>query len=270
MGDVDGDGIEDIIVGTYDPAHNPSTGSLYVFSLEGVAKAIVPVPGGLKHIPAIADVDADGRNDVIYRGLDGRIYIQNFGGGSPANVSWATHRGNVQRDGNYSRTLFPAGTPIVSSKSGGYKKAGMTWRIPSGNTPISIKIFRANRAEGPFSEIANLGGSARSFTDYSVSLGRQYIYEVRAQYSSGTVSSAPIPIFVWLNNNLIANGGFEEDDDSHWDKWFTGDIPWTDMTGSTVAPHSGDQSMEIRLQNKGNNSSITQQPAATANTTNRP
>ena len=67
------------------------------------------VPGGLKHIPTIADVDGDGKTEVIYRALDGKIYIQSFGGGSPNAVSWATHRGNASRDGNFGRSLYPAG-----------------------------------------------------------------------------------------------------------------------------------------------------------------
>jgi len=258
VGDVDGDGQEEIIVGTYDPSQNPSSGSLYVFALNGMQKFSVAVPGGLKHVPSIADVDGDGTNEVIYRALDGKVYIQSFGGGSPANVSWATHRGNAQRDGNFGRNLYPNGTPMIASKSGGYKKAEFTWRIPTGFAPSAISIFRADKPEGPFTEIATLSGRSTSFADTGLALGNQYIYEIRAQYPTGVVSSAPFPILAWLNNNLIANGGFEEDDDSHWDKWFSGDIDWTDMTGSTAEHQAGAQSMEIRVQNKGNNSSITQ------------
>jgi hypothetical protein len=258
VGDVDGDGSEEIIIGTYDPARNPSTGSLQIFALNGTLKFTVAVPGGLKHIPTIADVDNDGANELVYRALDGKVYIQSFGGGSPANVSWGTHRGNSQRDGNFRRPLFPAGTPVVISKEGGNGRATLNWRLPKGSAASSIIIFRAPAPEGPFVEIAALAGSADTFIDTNPTLGAQFIYEVAAVYPQGTVRSAPVPILSQLNNNLVANGGFEEDDDSHWDKWFSGEIPWNNMTGSSVLPHLGAQSMEIKLENHGNNSSITQ------------
>jgi hypothetical protein len=258
MGDVDGDGEEDIIIGTYDPARNPSSGNLQIFALDGTQKFSISVPGGLKHIPTISDTDGDGANEVIYRALDGKVYIQNFGGGSPANISWATHRGNAQRDGNFRRSLFPPGTPVVASKEGGQGRATLSWRLPSGFTASGIKVFRADKPEGPFAEISALAGSATSFTDGNLALGGQFIYEIAAVYPSGIVRSAPAPILSQLNNNLVANGGFEEDDDSHWDKWFTGEIPWNNMIGSSAQPHAGAQSMEIKLQNHSNNSTITQ------------
>jgi hypothetical protein len=79
VGDVDGDGQEEIVIGTYDPAQNPSNGGLYIFGLDGTLKTSVSVPGGLKHIPTLADVNGDGGLNVVYRSLAGRIYVQNFG-----------------------------------------------------------------------------------------------------------------------------------------------------------------------------------------------
>jgi hypothetical protein len=258
VGDVDGDGKEEIVIGTYDPSKNPSSGSLYVYALDGTQKAVVNVPSGLKHIPTIADVDGDGKTEVVYRALDGKIYIQSFGGGSPNAVSWATHRGNATRDGNFGRSLYPAGTPIVSNRSSGYKRTSFSWSTPRGLTATSFKVFRADVAEGPFSEVANLPTSVNSYTDYNLKNGWQYFYELGVVYPTGVVRSAPFVLTPKLNNDLIANGSFEEDDNSHWDKWFSGDISWTNMVGSSVSPYHGKQSMEIRLKNNRNNSSITQ------------
>lgn len=177
VGDIDGDGEEEIIIGTYDPAADPSTGSLYIYALDGTAKLVMPVPGGLKHIPSIADVNNDGSVDLVYRALDGRVYVQNFGAKPNARVSWATHRGNARRDGNMGVDLFPSGV---------------------------AKVVRPS------------------------------------------------------SNNLIANGGFEENDNSHWDKWFTGEVPWDRMSTTTNNPAFGNQCMEIRLLNDGSQSSISQ------------
>jgi hypothetical protein len=258
VGDIDGDGEEEIIIGTYDPAQNPSNGSLYIFSLAGVQKNVITVPGGLKHIPSIADVNGDGSVDLVYRALDGKVYVQNFGATAGARVSWATHRGNARRDGNMGANLFPAGTPIVTARTGGYAKAEFSWKLPNGFAPSGFEIYRGTDPNGALVKIAGLATDARSFVDGRLEFGRQYIYEIAAIYPSGTVRSAPFAILSLLNYNLVANGGFEENDNSHWDKWFTGEIPWDRMIGSRNAPAGGAQSMEIQLVNDSSQSSITQ------------
>jgi hypothetical protein len=258
VGDIDGDGQEEIIIGTYDPNEKPSNGNLYIFALDGTQKMVLPVPGGLKHIPSIADVNGDGSVDLVYRALDGKVYVQNFGAKPNAKVSWATHRGNMHRDGNVGISLFPGGTPVVTSKVGGFGTAQIGWSVSAGFAPDSFKVLRADDPNGSFLPIATVPASTHSFTDSGLAFGKQYIYEIAAVYSNGTVLSAPVPVLSLLNNNLIANPGFEENDNSHWDKWFTGDIPWDRMIGAPISSGAGAQSMEIQLSNDGQNSTITQ------------
>lgn len=257
VGDVDGDGQEEIVIGTYDPAKSPSDGNLYVFSLDGTQKTSVPVPGGLKHIPALADANGDGGLDVVYRSLAGRIYIQNFGATRSGPVSWSTHRGNPQRDGNLGVSLFPPGTPLITRKESGYRRASFSWGGSATNTAKGWRIDRAEQPEGPLTPIVTLPTEATFYTDSSLKPGCQYFYEVAAIYETNAVPSAPFAILSSLNGNLVANGGFEENDNSHWDKWFTGDIHWTNMIASTNA-YEGRKSMEITLVDKGNNGSISQ------------
>jgi hypothetical protein len=258
VGDIDGDGQEEVIIGTYHPGLSPSSGKLYIFALDGTEKQAVDVPGGIKHVPTIADLDQDGRTEIVLRALDGKVHIISFGGGFPSAIAWASHRGDEQRSGKFSREIYPAGTPIVTKRIGGYNRASFSWLIPSGFAPSHLKIFRSSSPDGPFTQIASLDGSARSFVDDELKLWTQYFYEVRASYGERVVSSVPFAILSDLEENLVVNGGFEQDDDSHWDKWFTGEIPWTNMTGSMENAHRGSRSMEIRLQSHGNNSSITQ------------
>ena len=257
VGDVDGDGTEEIVMGTYHPTQSPSSGKLFVFGLGGETKFEVEIPGGVKHIPAIADVDNDGSLEVVVRSLAGKLHIQSFGHGGGGTVSWAGHRGGAARDGNFRENLYRPGTPIVWRKEGGYGRTSFEWRLPAGFEADGFKVFRAARAEGPFVEIGSLDGARRSFTDATPRLGVQHIYEVAAVYGSEVVRSAPFAVRAQLNGNLVANGGFELDDDANWDKWFTGEIPWTNMKGSGEA-HRGERSMEIRLENHGSGSSITQ------------
>lgn len=258
VGDVDSDGQEEIVIGTYDPGAVPSLGTLYVFALDGTEKHAFAVPGGLKHIPTLEDIQGDGALDIIYRSLDGQVHIRTLGQASSSRVSWATHRGNAQRDGQRNAALYPPGTPQVVRKTSGYRQVSFAWRVPQSDGLSGFEIHRAEQAEGPFRRIAQLAGEARAFTDSGLRDGCLYYYEVRAVYSGGTAASAPIAILSFLNNNLVANGGFEENDNSHWDKWFTGDIPWQNMTGSDHQPFQGRRSMEIKLTHHGNNSSIKQ------------
>jgi hypothetical protein len=256
VGDIDGDSTEEIVIGTYDPARNPSTGRLQVFALNGTQKYSVEIPGGVKHIPTIADVDGDGHTEVILRALDGKVHQLTFGNGGSSRISWATHRGNAARSST--AQLYPNGTPLITAQAGAYNRTAFSWRLPTGYTADSVKIFRADSPASPFVEVATMPGSRRGYLDLDLELYTQYIYEVRAIYGSSTVRSAPFAIVTEPANNLINNGSFEADDNAHWDKWFTGDIPWENMTASTANPHGGSKSMEIRLENHGNNSSIVQ------------
>src|SRR6185503_14918431 len=87
VGDVDGDGQEEIIIGTYHPSITPSAGHLFIYALDGTLKLTLPVVGGIKHIPALADVESRGRLDVVYRSTTGQVSVQNFGATTTNHVS---------------------------------------------------------------------------------------------------------------------------------------------------------------------------------------
>src|SRR6185436_16675257 len=125
-------------------------------------------------------------------------------------------------------------------------------------TPIGWRVYRADSGDGPFQCIVRLAAHVRSYTDVDLENGRQYFYEVAAVYEANEVHSAPFVVTCSLQGNLVANGGFEENEHSHWDKWFTGNIEWTNMVGTSDPVHGGRQSMQITLINKGNNGSISQ------------
>ncbi len=256
VGDVDGDGQEEIIIGTYDPANASANGTLYVFALDGSVKNSVIVPGGLKHIPTLADMNGNGGVEVIYRSLAGRIFIQNFGATSSGPISWSTHRGNASHDGNLGTSLYPTGTPVITSKQGGYRRATFSWNIPG--TAQAWRIYRAEKPEGPFTPLITLTGNTSSYTDYTLKPGAQCIYEVAAVYSNSTVRSAPFAILSDLNSNLLTNGGFEENSESHWDKWFTGELSWTNIMTTASNVHAGRTAMAVTLAGHGSNGTISQ------------
>lgn len=256
VGDVDGDGLEEIVVGTYDPNAVPSTGELRIYALDGTLKQSLAVPGGIKQIPALANVEGVGRLDVVYRSTLGQVYVQNFGATGTNLVSWATHRGNMRRDGNHGRSLYPPGTPLVTTRTSGYNSATFAWT----NTAAAqcFRIYRAEEANGPFVHIATVPASTRAYTDDNLKPGWQFFYEVGAVYATNTVHSAPFAILALFNGGLLANSGFERDDNCRWDKWFTGTVDMTNMVVSTNVAYEGQRSMEIRLDNQPSNGTIAQ------------
>ena len=255
VGDVDGGGDEEIVIGTYNPSAVPSDGQLLVFALDGTRKSSVPVPGGLKHIPSLADVNGDGRLDVVYRSLNGEVFVQNFGATNTNNVSWATHRGNRHRDGNLGVSLFPPGTPLITSKSSGYRETTFTWTNTAGAD--LCRIYRAESASGPFGHIATVTSNTFLCTDTGLRSGWLYFYYVEALYGTNRIRSSPFCVLPLVNSNLIANAGFEENDNSHWDKWFTDYASQTNMLGSTTS-YQGKQSMRIKLSNSAGTTTIGQ------------
>jgi hypothetical protein len=256
VGDVDGDGAEEIVIGTYNPSVTPSTGQLLIYALDGTLKQSVSVPGGLKHIPALADVEGNGHLDVVFRSLTGQVYIYNFGATTTNLVSWATHRGNMHRDGNCGVSLYPPGTPLVTHKTSGYNRASFTW---SNATPAHCyRIFRAPQAAGPFQQVATVTAGTTSYTDYGLQPGWQYFYVVGAVYTTNTVFSPPVAVLSLFNSNLVANAGFEENDNSHWDKWYDDPLYMTNMFGSTTVAFQGRQAMQVLLQNQTSRNTIGQ------------
>ena len=257
VGDVDGDGEEDIVIATYNPATNPSDGTLNVFALDGTLKDSLSIPNGVKQIPGLADVNGDGSLDVIVRTLGGVMYVLNYGATSATNVSWATHRGNAQRDSHYKTSLFPPNTPLVTNKVAGLGWASFKWTAPTTNAPLAWRILRAENPEGPFVHIQSVASNVNAYTDRGLKSGWQYFYEVGAVYPTSVVRSTPFVLTPMLNSNLVANPCFEENDNSHWDKWYCGEIDWTNMIGSTNC-FQGKQSMLIALRNYPSYGSIKQ------------
>lgn len=256
VGDVDGDGAEEIIVGTYDPTGTTQNGELRIYALDGTLKQSVPVPGGIKQIPALADVEGVGRLDVVCLGLNGQVYVWNFGSTSTNLVSWATHRANMRRDGNCRVSLYPPGTPLVNQRVSAFERVSFAW---TNSTPASFyRIYRALQADAPFVQIATVTAGTTSYTDYGLQSGHQYFYEVGAVYGTNTVLSAPFALVPWLNNNLVANPGFERNDNCRWDKWYTGTVPMTNMCITTNAAYQGNRSMQVLLEAQPDNGTVAQ------------
>lgn len=255
VGDVDGDGAEEIVVGTYDPTGKSSAGALLVYALDGTLKQSIAVPGGIKQIPALADVEGLGRLDVVCLSMTGQISVWNFGSTSTDLVSWAADRGNMRRDGNYAVSLYPAGTPLVNRRTSGYNRTSFAWTNAA--APLRYEIRRALQANGPFAHIATLTAATTSYTDEGLRSGWLYFYEVGAVYSTNVILSAPFAVLSSLNGNLVANSGFERGENCRWDSW-SGTAAITNVCLSTNTAYQGTRSLRILLDNQAGGSTVAQ------------
>src|SRR5205807_1615143 len=109
VGDVDGDGLPDIVMATRIPAANPDQallGQVHVFDRHGVPHARFPktLPIGVPAAPAIADIDGDGRNEIVIAGnfLNGeqgffdKVWVFDLGGPPHGPVLWGQFMGNAK------------------------------------------------------------------------------------------------------------------------------------------------------------------------------
>ena len=108
VGDVDGDQSPDIVF-TGQHAGLGVRGWVYAYSASGSALRGFPkqIDSGSGGMPAIADVDRDGRNEIAikgspwdgFQGLKPTLWLYDLGGGDHGRVEWgqfmhdATHRG---------------------------------------------------------------------------------------------------------------------------------------------------------------------------------
>ena len=221
VGDVDGDGLPDIVVVT--TVDQFETGRVRVFNRNGVSHPRFPktLPIGQAAAPAIADIDGDGRNEIIITGnfLNGepgyydKVWVFDLGGPPHGPVLWGQFMGNAKHTGTavpqsgtppvyYALDIAATGAGTVTSNPAGINcGSDCTESYISGSsitlTAIPVSGYRFNRWSGA------CGGSSNVCTvliDRARSVAAEF---VRIQHSltvsrtgsgNGSVSSAPAGI----------------------------------------------------------------------------
>ena len=110
IGDVDGDGLPDIVMTTSREA-NYQPGRVYVYNSKGELNQHFPkdIEIGTGGVPAIADIDLDGRNEIIitgdywegYPGFFDKVWVYDLGGSKNGRVEWGQEAGGPQNRGLY-------------------------------------------------------------------------------------------------------------------------------------------------------------------------
>jgi uncharacterized repeat protein (TIGR01451 family) len=258
VGDVDGDGQEEFVVAVYNPFDLADAGELVVLGQDGSVEQAVDVTSGLKNVPNLYDVDQDGDLDVIVRALDGTILIYDTGSGGPGQVTWATEYRSAARTGALGMCLYDREAPAVGQVTEGYRRVRLEWSMETTTGLTGFDVYRRVYGQGGFTLVASLGSGARQFEDGGLDNGTLYVYRIDAIHGGQAYPSAPVPAVPLVENNLARNSGMELNGDNGWDKWYTGDIGWADMTKTTAQQYRGVASMRIHLDDKGDNSSIKQ------------
>lgn len=119
VGDVDGDGLPDIVV-ISEQAGSATTGLVRVYNRDGVSDPRFPktLPIGSGAVPAIADIDNDGSNEIIITsdywdgnsGYYDKVWVYDLGGSSYGPVLWGQFMGNDKHTGTPTIIYPSAGT----------------------------------------------------------------------------------------------------------------------------------------------------------------
>jgi thermitase len=136
VGDVDGDGFQNIVFTLFEPG-NLDVGHVHVYNRHGVSHPRFPkqLRIGSGAGPAIADIDADGRNEIIVTGnasfdQDGnsltgyydKVWAYDLGGAYHGPVTWGQFMGNAGNTGTPTVTYPTANiyrSLLTSSSEGG-------------------------------------------------------------------------------------------------------------------------------------------------------
>jgi hypothetical protein len=183
IADFDGDGSPDILIG--DETHY-----LHAFNLSGQPLAGFPLltDDAMRGVPTAADVDGDGKVDLVASGWDKNVYVWDFNSTwNAANAPWPRFHANLHNNG---RLGFTVPTPVLGTKfmfTVADDRINLEWDVPA-EAGRQFTVERAvveNGTSGAFARIAkNVGATVDGrvqLTDPNVEMGGRYVYRLSGE-----------------------------------------------------------------------------------------
>lgn len=237
VGDVDGDQQLDIVVTLQQNGSNVD-GEVRLYNSNGIQHSRFPkiLNLGSGSVPAIADVDRDGRNEIIIignfwsgnRGFFDKLWVYDLGGGQHGRIEWGQFGGGPEHRGVYPVPNPPSPPPVIGqnvvflpiiSKAAGTTIQGihgyLTYNgIPAQNIPLELRFYDGINWS-TVASIKTTPSGAYTFTGIP-SLNNNQSYYVRYQNSSGisgNLSSwSSRSVSNYRQGNSAGMGGFDLSD----------------------------------------------------------
>jgi PKD repeat protein len=190
VGDVDGDTWPDILVTTH--LVDSETGEVRVYDRSGILLSGFPfqllLGGGA--VPAIADIDLDGRNEILvtssywpgYPGYYDKIWAYDLGGPTHGRIEWGQFGGGPQHQGSYPPGVIPA--VDLNARNDGPTPLGhtttltattrlgcgvaYTWNLGDGTLGSGAVLTHTYAALGTYTAIVTASNSASTLTATTV------------------------------------------------------------------------------------------------------
>jgi subtilisin family serine protease len=197
IGDVDGDGLPDIVF-----THG---GQLHVYNSMGSKHSRFPktIAIGDGGVPAIADIDLDGRNEIIVTGEETRefygdfyrVWVYDLGGPPHGPILWGQFMGGPKRQGRYDRvvntsrlTVSKIGNGTVTSTPPGINcGTDCDERYASGT---SVTLFAAPGLDSVFKGWS--GGDCSGTGSCTVSMTHEVLVTATFELVSGPISQVQL------------------------------------------------------------------------------
>ena len=184
IGDIDGDGSLDILVGI-GGGSDTLPNQLYAFDKDGndVAGFPITLSGSIKSTPVISDFDQDGDTDIVYAGFDRNLHVWDMPFPySAANNTWPTFHANNQRTGVYSfdnvTAVTGAGFQLRPVRGGVQITSTLEGTLPA---DLRLNLERRTGDQGQYVRVADdleVIDGRLEFTDRGVESGQTYQYRL--------------------------------------------------------------------------------------------
>ncbi|PKN86652.1 MAG: hypothetical protein CVU46_07050 [Chloroflexi bacterium HGW-Chloroflexi-8] len=190
IGDVDGDGWNDVVFGTFAVAlGNVGPVGVYILNHNGVPLQGTPLwisSPGISNSPALGDLDGDGFIEIAAATYNGWVHVwDTIGLSNPSHLPWPMARHDLQRTGLYQDLLpnFSQSRKIISTSN------AMTGDIVT----FTINLVSSGSTQSETLTLTDMIPTGLSYISGSFDA------------SSGNVDESDAPLLTWTGNLSTAN-----------------------------------------------------------------